>query len=328
MKPPVTRREFLTASAASLAGLALGAVGGPTVLRAAEPRYRTRLSKALTVNKPTEAQLQQLKEAGFDGVEAGIQSPPEAEKCRAAAERVGMKIHAVLRGWAEFNSPDAAKVEASFRVTQEALRAAAAYGADAVLLVPCRIGGMRVPRPWEFLIEFDERTGHVQQVVAGDNAPFREYIRAHNHAIDTSREAVQRLIPLAEECRVAIALENVWNNLWVTPPIFRQFVASFGSPWVQAYFDVGNHVKYAAPEQWILTLAGRLAKVHVKDFLLNRSDPNGEGKFVNIRDGSVRWPVVREALERVGYNGWMTIEGGDLSPQEHARRLDQIIAGQ
>jgi hexulose-6-phosphate isomerase len=128
--------------------------------------------------------------------------------------------------------------------------------------------------------------------------------------------------------KVVIALENVWNNLWVKPAIFRSFVASFKSPWVKAYFDIGNHVKYAAPEEWILQLEGLISKCHVKDFKLNPSDANGEGSFVNIRDGSVRWPVVRAALEKVGYSGWMTIEGGDLSMAEHNQRLDAIIAGQ
>ena len=51
----------------------------------------------------------------------------------------------------------------------------------------------------------------------------------------------------------------------------------------------------------------------MKDFKLSETDP-GTGKFVNIRDGSVNWPAVRAALDKIGYNGWMTIEGGDLSP--------------
>jgi hypothetical protein len=61
----------------------------------------------------------------------------------------------VLRGWAEFNSDDPPKVEKTFAVTENALRAAQAYGADTVLLVPCRIGGMKMPSPRQFAIEFD-----------------------------------------------------------------------------------------------------------------------------------------------------------------------------
>jgi L-ribulose-5-phosphate 3-epimerase len=330
MKQDLSRRQFLTTSTLLAAGLGVPSASYPRALQAAEPapRFQSRLQKALIVNRPSEDDLKRLKDAGFDGVEGGVVSPEEAEKCRAAADKLGMRIHSVLRGWAEFNSPDKAKVEQSFATSEAALRAAQAFGADAILLVPCRIGGMKMPRPWEFLIEFDEKTGHIEKVVNGDNAPYAEYIRAHNHAVDTSRDMVRRLIPLAEKTQVVIALENVWNNLWVKPAIFTNFVASFQSPWVKAYFDIGNHVKYAPSEDWIIALGSLLAKCHVKDFKLNPSDPNGGGQFVNIRDGSVRWPVVRAALEAVGYSGWMTIEGGDLSVAEHSRRLDLILAGE
>jgi L-ribulose-5-phosphate 3-epimerase len=329
MKNEVSRRQFLTRSALITAGC-VAPLGSLTsgVQGAQEPApLKTKLHKALIVSRPTEDGLKKLKDAGFEGVEGGILSPQDAEKCRATAEQLGMRIHSVLRGWAEFNNADKSKVDQSYATTEAAIRAAQAFGADDILLVPCRIAGMKMPRPWEFQIEFNDKNGHVLKAVAGDNAPYAEYIRAHNHAIDTSREMVQRLIPLAEKSRVVLALENVWNNLWVTPAIFQHFVASFQSPWVKAYFDIGNHVKYVAPEKWILALGDLLAKCHVKDFKLDPADANGGGQFVNIRDGSIRWPVVRQALDDANYNGWMTIEGGDLSIEEHSKRLDLILAG-
>jgi hexulose-6-phosphate isomerase len=328
MKPTLNRRDFLTASTALAAGLSLTGTLRPSQARAAAaPTFKTKLQKALIINKPSEADFTKLKEAGFDGMEGGVIDPKEAEKCRAIAEKMGMRVHSVLRGWAEFNSRDTSKAEASYKVCEDSLRTAEAFGADAVLMVPCRIGGIKIPRPWEFLIDFDEKTGHINKVVVGDNTPYADYIAAHNHSVDTSREYVKKLIPLAEKTKVVIALENVWNQLWVKPAIFKSFVESFQSPWVKAYFDIGNHVKYAPPEDWLLALGPLVAKCHVKDFKLNQADPNGEGKFVDIRDGSVRWPVVRSALESIGYNGWMTIEGGDCSMAEHSKRLDQIIAG-
>ena len=102
-------------------------------------------------------------------------------------------------------------------------------------------------------------------------------------------------------------------------------MASFDNPWVKSYFDIGNHVKYAPPQDWIRTLGKLIVKCHVKDFKLNA---NGHGgNFCNIRDGSINWPAVRKALDDIGYNAWMTIEDGTLSPQEHCERLDLIIAG-
>jgi len=353
MTRPVNRREFMRVSAGVAAGFGLagsseaqtpapaGQSGGSAAQAPAAEAplvFKTKMQKALIV-RPTEDDLKQLKDAGFDGVEGSREvQPDEAAKTRAIAEKMGMRVHAVLYGWAEFNSPDPKEVERTFAESQAALRTAAAFGADAVLLVPCRIGPrggrgaqpstMRIPRAWEFQIEYDEKTGHLERVVYGDNTPYDEYIKAHNHAIDTSTEWIKRLIPLAEQLKVVLAIENVGNNLWVRPAIFRHFLRSFQSPWVKAYFDIANHLRYAAPEEWILTLGDLLAKVHIKDYKLNPSDPNGRGAGANIREGDVRWPVVRQALEVVGYSGWLTIEGsGSLPMEERSKRLDLIIAG-
>jgi hexulose-6-phosphate isomerase len=321
MKHAISRREFLAASAA--AGLGLAAAGG-----AAAAPFKTKLLKAM-IGKPTEDYLKKLKDAGFDGVETqdNAVTPEAAAAARRAAEKLGMRIHSCLRGWMNFNAPDPATVAKSVAEVETALRAAQGYGADAILMVPCRIGskGMAIPEPWEFQMEFDPKSGHLLKVVSGENAKYQEYIDAHNQAVDGSIAAVKKLIPVAEETKVVIALENVWNNLWVKPAYFQSFVASFASPWVKAYFDIGNHVKYAPPEEWIRTLGSLIAKCHVKDFKLN-SDGHG-GKFVNIRDGSVDWPAVRQALDGVGYSGWMTIEGGNLSLEENSKRLDLIIEG-
>jgi hexulose-6-phosphate isomerase len=314
------RRHFLAASAAAGAGLL---VAGQARAADAKPT----LKKAL-IGRPDEATLSSWKQAGFEGIESNAWNvtPDQASAAREVAERLDMRIHAVLRGWTNFNSPDSDRVAEDIASVATALRASAGYGADALLLVPCRIGGMPMPEPWEFAIEFDEQTGHVTRVAAGDNEPYQQYIQAQNHATDTSRKAVEQLIPLAEQAGVVIALENVWNNLWVKPDLFANFIASFDSPWVQCYFDIGNHVKYAMPEQWIRTLGKLIVKCHVKDFLLNE-DGHG-GKFVDIRDGSIDWPLVRRELDAIGYHGWMTIEGsGKLSLEERNRRLDLIIRG-
>ena len=321
MQCRLSRRDFLAASAAAGAGLMTAGR-----LNAAE--FKTTLHKAL-IGSPDEETLTSWKAAGFAGMEANKwdATPAQAAQGRKIAEKLGMRIHSVLRGWTNFNSPDGGKVADDVESVATALRAAQGYGADALLLVPCRIGGMPMPEPWDFDIRFDEKTGHVARVVAGDNAPYKEYIEAQNYATDASRKAVRKLIPVAEKTGVVIALENVWNNLWVKPALFANFIASFDNPWVQCYYDIGNHVKYAMPEHWIRALGKLIVKVHVKDFAVDRSKPRG-GTFVDIRDGDVDWPLVRKELDKIGYNGWMTIEGsGKLSLEERSRRLDLIIAG-
>ncbi len=322
MNTLLDRRQFLTRTALAATSLALlpaGLMQGAT--------FRGRIRKAMIVGEVTEAALQPLKDAGFEGVETShVCAEADAAKGAAVAEKLGMQVHSVLRGWMEFNSDNPQKVEESLEKTRMALRAAKAYGADAILLVPCRIGGMPMPEAWEFDIEFDEKTGHLTRVAAGDNEKYAAYIKAHDQATVTSRAAVEKLIPLAQELKVVIGLENVWNNLWVKPHLFRHFVASFNSPWVKAYLDVGNHVKYAPAQEWIKALGSLIAKVHIKDFKLN---PDGHGgKFVHPRDGSIDWPVARKALDDAGYSNWATIEDGGLPLAEFNRRLDLILAGE
>lgn len=321
MRNALDRRQFLAASAATASVLAAGG------LRAAE--YQTTLKKAL-IGKPDEKTLTAMKAAGFDGIESNQRDagPEEAAAARKLAESLGMRIHSVLFGWAKFNSENADAVTADLTRVDRALKAAQAYGADAVLLVPCRLEKkVAMPQPWDFDIVLDEKTSHVKRIVKGDNSPYAEYIAEQNRSTDAARKAVEALIPMAEKTGVVLALENVWNNFWVKPNLFANFVASFGSPWVKAYYDIGNHVKYARPEEWLETLGSLIVKIHVKDFVVDKSAERG-GKFVDIREGDVDWPAVRKAIDKIGYNGYLTIEGsGDLSLEERSKRLDLIIAG-
>ena len=298
------RREFLMTSA--VAGVGLLATGQLT----AAP-FKTTLRKSMYIGEPNLDTMKALKDAGFEGVEvrAGKATPQEAAVTREKAEKIGIRIQSTMGG----GSPNG-------------LRMAAAYGAEAVLHVPGGVRNVPMPEPWEFDIEFDETNGHLTRVVKGNNEKYKAYIEAHNRSMDSAREYVKKLIPVAEETKVIIALENVWNNFCVKPSIFKWMVASFKSPWVKAYFDVGNHVKYLTPpEVWIREFGPLVAKVHIKDFKLNPD--NHGGRFVHPRDGSINWPAVRKAFDDVGYNGWLTIEDGGISNPEFNKRLDLIIAG-
>ena len=136
-----------------------------------------------------------------------------------------------------------------------------------------------------------------------DNASTPSTSPRQNSRRTTGSSRWRSCIPLAEELKVIIGLENVWNNLWVEPQLYRNFVASFNSPWAKAYFDIGNVVKYSPPENWIKVLDRLIVKLHVKDYRLVPPD-NHSGGFVHPRDGSINWPAVRSAgqgeLRRVG----------------------------
>ncbi len=93
-----------------------------------------------------------------------------------------------------------------------------------------------------------------------------------------------------------------------------------------AYFDVGNVVFYGYPQDGIRTLGARIARVHLKDFELDR--PNGRFAWKNLGEGDVDWPAVSAALADVGYRGYVTTEvsGGDAAYlRDLAGRIDRLL---
>lgn len=327
MRAKMNRRDFMKVGAA--AGLAV-AGGMPTLAQGeAAPAFKTELHKALIAGRADEATCERLAKAGFHGVELSDKtvSVKQAAADRAVAEKHGVKIHSFLGGWAAFNHADAAAREKSIEEVKQMIRLAGAYGASALLLVPCRVGGMAMPKPSQFKIDFDPKTLAASRVVDGDNAPFADYIAAQNRATELSRAAIEALLPTAAREGVIIAVENVWNNLWVRPSFFNAFVRAFDNPWVRTYFDLGNHVRYAPVEEWLQTLGSSIVKLHIKDFRIDRAKSN-DGDFVKIGAGSIGWRSVRRTIDKIGYNGWVTIESEGYTDAEHSALMDRFFAGE
>jgi L-ribulose-5-phosphate 3-epimerase len=239
-------------------------------------------------------------DVGFQGIEIGtISDPAVAAEIKEASARTGLKIHAVMNAdhWRyPLSSADPEVVAKSVAGMETSLRNARLWGADAVLLVP--------------------------GVVNAETA--------YKDAWTRSQKVIkERILPLAQELKVVIGMEEVWNKFLLSPLEMANYVDEFGSPWVKAYFDVGNMLFYGFPQDWIRTLGSRIVRVHVKDFQLDR----GKGQFAwkNLGDGDVDWPEVRKALAEVKYEGWVTAEisGGDaVYLKDVVARLDRIFAGQ
>ncbi len=326
----INRRQFAGAAAAT--GLALTL----TQTAHSEPTFKHPLHKAVMGSFGGGATqfaefCKKVKAAGFEGIESldWQVSPETAKERRKIVEDAGLKVHSVLLGWLNFNSDKPADVANSISNAEIALRAAAGYGASAVLLVPCRLGSnITAPKPWEYDIQFDGKTGLIKQLVKGDNEKFAPYIKAQDRATEMSREALRKLIPVAEASGVLVGVENVWNEFWVRPDFFKHLVVSCDSDWIRAYFDIGNHVKYLVPpEEWIRALGKLIVKLHIKDYKL--SPDRHDGSWPSLREGSVNWPAVRKALDDIGYDGWGTIESpGPISLEEQNKRFDLIVAGQ
>ena len=324
----MNRRDFLKATAAVMG--AMGLTQGLNTSHfawSAETQWKTKLRKAMiSEGMPVEATLKMWKENGFEGTEttawdAGYEKALEARKM---AEKCGMEIHSVMRAWTNFNSKDDAAVKKDIESVELALQSAVGFGATAILLVPCRTDAPAI-KPRDFKIEFDPETLMVTKVVEGDNKPYQAYIDIQNYSTKISIECLKKLIPAAEKAGVVIGLENVWNNLWITPDFFAAFVRSFKSPWIRSYLDLGNHIKYAETEKYVYALSDTIVRLHAKDYDFNKGD--SFAGFVELRKGTVNWPAVRQALEDVNYNGFITIEGGSDPVAQQSKDLDLIIAG-
>jgi L-ribulose-5-phosphate 3-epimerase len=239
------------------------------------------------------------KSAGFDGVE--VMSNLNRDEVLKARDATGLIIPSVCGAdhWKfPLSDPDPAVREQGVAALRLALQDAAAYGADTVLLVP----------------------GRVSETVTYDECWTR------------SVDEIKKVIPMATDLKVKIALENVWNNFLLSPMEAASFVDQFRSAYVGFYFDCGNVLIYGWPEQWIKILGRRLAKVHIKEFSRKIADKQGRGAGFDVKllEGDVNWSKVMKALDDIGYEGWTTIEqpGGDTPEGLHdlCSRLGTIHA--
>ena len=343
----ISRRNFLgAASVAAATGFLLQPQHSVQAQsQATAHTFPSELYKARITAAPTDEICAMWKAAGFDGMEVNKWdiSIDEARANRLIAEKHGISVHSVMRGWTNFNQPD--NYDADIESVKKALRVASAYGADGVLLVPCRIGsfpnsatgkppqGLNMPAAWDFDIDFDPRTLKVKTVAAGDNAPYADYIAAQNTATEASIRAIESLIPTAAKEGVRILIENVWNNLWSTPKFLAAFCKYFDHPWVGCYFDLGNHTMYARCEEWIKELDNCIVKLHIKGYKVNEVRGKlggGPGDWTRIDQASIDWKSVRKLLAEKRYNGWLTIEEGNPANAAdntlYSRMLDEIIA--
>ncbi len=322
----LNRREFLAAGAA----VGLSTVGPSWGGVAQESAFKKKIRKAFIAG-PDEASFKRAKDNGFDGVQLGSwnHKPEDARKARELAEKAGVRICSLIRAWVSLDSPKAEEIDKIVSSIETALLAAEGFGCSNILLVPALSPKVAIPAAHEFDIEMDE-VGIVRRVVKEDNEKYQPYIDAQNRATKSSWEVMKRLTPVAEKTNVVIALENVWNNLWVRPDLFKKFIDGHKHPMVRAFFDCGNHVKYGIPpETWIRTLGGSIVELHIKEY---RNNPDGKsGVWTNLRENGINWPEVRKALDETGFDGFATIEESGAKPRipldEQSRQLDLILAG-
>ena len=100
-----------------------------------------------------------------------------------------------------------------------------------------------------------------------------------------------------------MAIEDVGNKILLSPPEMARYIDDFNSPYVAAYFDVGNVIPYGYPEHWILTLGNRIKKMHVKGYSAKTRTSTPD-----LLSGTIDWPAVMKAIRDVGYDDVLTAE--------------------
>jgi len=287
------RRSFLKYTAAVTVGTSLLGTSKPAEAGQSDAKLRKAVQLSMLPKELSDADKFKLtKKCGFEGVEASpMKDLNAARELGKLAREAGVPIHSIVYGgWgAPFSEPDPEVIKKGLAGMETALRSANAMGAETVLLVPA---------------------------VVNENVRYGE-------AYKRSQEHIRKLLPLAEELDVIIAVENVWNKFLLSPLEFGRYVDEFDSPWLKAYFDIGNVIIFGYAQDWIRTLGKRIVKIHLKDFRRRGY------QWTNLLDGDVNWPQVRRALDEIGYEGFMTTElgGGDEAYlMDLAKRIDRIIA--
>src|SRR5437588_11757124 len=302
-----SRREFLKSSVrvawtAGLSGRALAdslAVNVPSETLLFPPTLSIKKGvwfEMLPAKLSIADRFKMARDVGFEVVQAPTE-PDEhkAEEVKKAADAAGIRIDSVMNmdHWKyPLSSSDPAAVEKSLAGMRTSLQNAKLWGSDAVLLVPAVVNAQT----------------------------------SYRDAWSRSQREIRKLLPLAAELKIVIAIEEVWNKFLLSPLEMAAYIKEFQSPWVQAWFDVGNVLLYGYPQDWIRALGKSIVKVHLKDF---KRKENGY-EWVNLGDGDVDWEAVRAAFREIGYAGSAITElkaGDEAYLRDVSRRVDRLVLG-
>ena len=245
----------------------------------------------LSNNESIEAALSQTKNNGFDALELSVSSEgvintntskAECELIRKKIEDSGVFVDSIATGMSWGVSPtsnDKSIREKSISLHQDALKVANYLDCKALLFVP----------------------GVVK-------SPISPEIVRYDRALDRLREAINQMLPIAEDLNVDLCMENVWNGFFYSPIELRDFVDSFDSDRLGVYLDIGNLIGYQQhPPHWIELLNSRIKRVQIKDFQEN-FDWTGSFSFCDIGAGDVPWKETIAALEAIQYKSTIIAE--------------------
>ncbi len=245
----------------------------------------------LANNESIESALSQTKSNGFDALELSVSSEGvintdtskgECEIIRKKIDDSDIFVDSIATGMSWGVSPtsdDESIRKKSINLHQNALKVASYLDCKALLFVP----------------------GVVK-------SPISPEIVRYDRALDRLREAINQMLPIAEDLNVDLCMENVWNGFFYSPIELRDFVDSFDSDKLGVYLDIGNLIGYQQyPPHWIELLNSRIKRVQIKDFQEN-FDWTGSFSFCDIGAGDVPWKETIAALNSIQYESTIIAE--------------------
>ena len=138
-------------------------------------------------------------------------------------------------------------------------------------------------------------------------------LRDDKKGTDIVVERLKRVAPKAEKAGVFLAIES-----WLSAEQHIDIIDRVGSPAVKVYYDVGNSHKagYDIYKE-IRQLGKHICEFHAKDY----DDLYGKG--------SIDFEQVREAMDDIGYRGWLVMEGTKmpLGVEESCRYDAEYLRG-
>lgn len=296
MSIEITRRAMMKVAAGGLVSCVC-APSRSQVEQAAGP-FAGRIYKAVKVTMisgkmPLLQKFQLAKDVGFEGISLFAPDRFDQREALEARDKTGLEIHNVNNSvhWMQrLSDPDPKVRAASLAATMDAIRFAHAVGASSIL-----------------------------QVVGKVTDPVNEN---HQQVWERSIAELRKAIPLAARLGVRILCENVGNGFCTEPEQWNAYLDEFASPWVGAFFDIGNHHSSGGADRWVRSLGTRIVKLDVK------GHDSQLQKNCNILEGDIDWAAVRRELAGLQFTGWATAEvrGGDRDRlREVVQRMDQVL---
>jgi len=245
----------------------------------------------LSNNESIDSALIQTQSNGFEALELSVSNEGvintnlSESECGAIRQKIndsGIFVDSIATGMSWGISPTSDDVEVrknSIKLHQDAIRIASHLDCKALLFVP----------------------GVVK-------SPISPEIVRYDRALDRLREAINQMLPIAEELDVDLCMENVWNGFFYSPIELRDFVDSFESDKLGVYLDIGNLIGYQQhPPHWIELLNSRIKRVQIKDFQEN-FDWTGSFSFCDLGAGDVPWKETVSALKSIQYKSTIIAE--------------------